>query len=240
VTVINSTVNGNRADDRGGAISGEADVTIVNSTIAHNSAVAHVGGGIWARSDLYIANSTISNNYAEGLGGGVLAAGTVALVNSTVMDNTAPVAANIGAGEMLMAFGSIIGPAKTDFAGAQLPPTETNCQVPAAQSFGHNFVSDGSCGLSGASDTNGGLPALGLLHANGGIGETRLPGAGSPVIDGIPKRECGFPPFGDVLEGEQHLDGLVEDGKVLMTRDQRGIARPQGAGCDIGSVEVAE
>jgi predicted outer membrane repeat protein len=240
VTVINSTVNGNRADDRGGAISGEADVTIINSTIARNSAVAHVGGGVWARSDLYVANSTISNNYAEGQGGGILAAGTVGLVNATVIDNTAPVAANIGAGGVLKAFGSVIGPANTDFSGAQLPPTETNCQVSSAQSFGHNFVSDGSCGLGGVSDIVGALPKLGLLGTNGGIGETRLPDAGSPVIDGIPAGECGFPPFGDVLEGEQHLEGLVEDRATMMTRDQRGISRPRGAGCDIGSVEVTQ
>ena len=148
VTVINSTLIGNRADDRGGAISGEENVAVINSTIARNAAVAHVGGGIWTRGDLYVANSTISNNYAEAQGGGLVAAGTVGLVNSTVIDNTAPVGANIGAGLVLKAFGSIIGPAKTDFSGAQIPPTETNCQVPAAQSFGHNFVTDGSCGLS--------------------------------------------------------------------------------------------
>jgi predicted outer membrane repeat protein len=239
VTVINSTINGNRADDRGGAISGEADVTIINSTIARNSAVAHVGGGIWARSDLSVANSTISNNYAEGQGGGILAAGTVGLVNSTVIDNTAPVAANVGAGGGLQAFGSVIGPANTDFTGAQLPRTETNCQVPAAKSFGHNLVSDGSCGLSDPTDLIGSLPKLGSLGANGGLGETRLPGAGSPVVDGIPAGECGFLPFGEVLEGEQHLEGLVEDRATLMTRDQRGVPRPQGTGCDIGSVEVA-
>ena len=127
VTVINSTLIGNRADDRGGAISGEENVAVINSTIARNAAVAHVGGGIWTRGDLYVANSTISNNYAEAQGGGLVAAGTVGLVNSTVIDNTAPVGANIGAGLVLKAFGSIIGPAKTDFSGAQIPPTETNC-----------------------------------------------------------------------------------------------------------------
>ena len=240
VTVINSTLIGNRADDRGGAISGEENVAVINSTIARNAAVAHVGGGIWTRGDLYVANSTISNNYAEAQGGGLLAAGTVGLVNSTVIDNTAPVGANIGAGLVLKAFGSIIGPAKTDFTGAQIPPTETNCQVPAAQSFGHNFVTDGSCGLSDASDQIGALPKLGLLASNGGIGETRLPEAGSPVIDGIPAGECGFLPLGPANEGEQHLEGLIDDQAALMTRDQRGIARPQGAGCDIGSVEAAE
>ena len=239
VTVINSTLLGNRADDRGGAISGEEDVTIINSTVAHNAAVAHVGGGIWTRGDLFVSNSTISNNYAEAKGGGLLAAGTVGLVNSTVIDNTAPVAANVGAGIALKAFGSIIGPAKTDFGGAQVPPTQTNCEVPTAQSFGHNWVTDGSCGLSVASDRIGAVPQLGLLASNGGMGETRLPLAGSPVIDGIPTAECAFAPLGNANEGEQHLEGLIDDQAALMTRDQRGISRPQGAGCDIGSVEVA-
>jgi predicted outer membrane repeat protein len=239
VTVINSTVNGNRADDRGGAISGESDVTLINSTVARNSALAHVGGGVWARGNLYIANSTISDNYAEGQGGGVLAAGTVGLVNSTISDNTAPVAANVGAGERLEAFGSIIGPAKLDFSGSQLQPTETNCQVAVAQSFGHNLVSHGSCGLNSATDGPDVPALLGPLTANGGFGETHLPGGASPAIDGIPRSACGFPPFGDVLEGEQHLDGLVQSRAALMAKDQRGISRPQGSGCDIGSVEVA-
>jgi predicted outer membrane repeat protein len=235
---VNSTLNGNRADDRGGAISGEADVTVINSTIARNAAVAHVGGGIWARGDLYVANSTISNNYAEGQGGGVLAAGTVGLVNSTVIDNIAPVAANVGAGQRLQAFGSIIGPAKIDNNGGQVQPTEVNCQVPGGTSFGYNFVSDGSCRLDGPGDVIGSLPRLGPLADNGGPGETRLPQPGSPVLDRIPPATCVFAPFGDVLEGQQHLEGLVEDRLALMAKDQRGVPRPQGAGCDAGAVEA--
>ncbi len=82
-------MNGNRADDRGGAIAGEADVTVVDSTIARNAAVAHVGGGVWARGDLHVAGSTIAGNYAEGAGGGLLAAGTVTLAFATVVDNIA-------------------------------------------------------------------------------------------------------------------------------------------------------
>ena len=112
VTIVNSTINGNRADDRGGAISGEADVSVIDSTIARNAAVAHVGGGVWARDDLYVTNSTIAHNYAEGVGGGLFAAGELGLVHSTVIDNAAPVAANLAAGDGLMSFGSIIGPAE--------------------------------------------------------------------------------------------------------------------------------
>jgi hypothetical protein len=169
----------------------------------------------------------------------VLAAGTVGLVNSTVIDNIAPVAANVGAGQRLDAFGSIIGPAKTDIGGGQVQPTETNCRVSSARSFGYNVVSDGSCGLNGPGDAIGVLPGLGPLAENGGPGETRLPEPGSPALDRIPPSSCGFPPFGDVLEGEQHVEGLVDDRLVLMAKDQRGVARPQGAGCDAGAVEVA-
>jgi predicted outer membrane repeat protein len=239
VTVVNSTLNGNRADDRGGAIAGEATVTVVNSTIARNAAVAHVGGGIWARGDLWLANSTVSNNYAEGQGGGVLAAGSVGLVSSTIVDNIAPVAANVGAGERLEAFGSIVGPAKIDNNGGQVQATERNCQLPEGISFGYNVVSDGSCRLAGPGDAIGVQPELEPLADNGGLAETRLPLAGSPALDRIPVAGCGFPPFGDVLEGEQHLEGLVEDRLTLMRKDQRGVPRPQGAGCDTGAVEVA-
>jgi predicted outer membrane repeat protein len=241
VTIVNSTVNGNRADDRGGAISGEADVTIVNSTIARNAAVAHVGGGVWARGNLSVANSTISNNYAEAVGGGVLAAGTVGLVRSTIIDNIAPVAANIGAGERLDAFGSIIGPAKTDPTGGQVQPTGRNCQVPGGRSFGFNFVTDASCGLSAPTDIVGSPnPMLGELSQNGGLGETRHPEAGSPVLDRIPAADCGFAPFGDVLEGEQHVEALIADRLALAAMDQRGTPRPQGPACDVGAVEVAK
>jgi predicted outer membrane repeat protein len=238
VTVVNSTLNGNRADDRGGAISGEGDVTIINSTVARNAAVAHVGGGIWARGNLYVANSTVSNNYAEGQGGGMLAAGTLGLVNATVADNIAPVAANVGAGERLEAFGSIIGPAKTDPLGGETQPTDVSCRVPAATSFGYNVVADASCGLNDPRDVVGAPPQLAPLADNGGRGETRMPGPESAALDRIPFGQCRFAPFGEVLEGEQHLAGLVADWLSLVAKDQRGMARPQGGGCDVGAVEV--
>jgi predicted outer membrane repeat protein len=239
VTIVNSTLNGNRADDRGGAISGESDVKIYNSTIARNAAVAHVGGGIWARGDLYIANSTISNNYAEGQGGGVLATGTVGLVHATIADNVAPVGANVGAGGRLEAFGSIIGPAKIDPIRGEAQPTNGNCHVTAAYSFGFNLVTDSTCGLNGFGDLIGIPSRLGPLVEGGGAGETRLPLPDSAALDRIPLAQCRFAPLGKVFEGEQHLAGHVEDVLGLTARDQRGVPRPRGAACDIGATEVA-
>jgi hypothetical protein len=238
VTIVGSRLNGNRADDRGGAISAEADLTVIDSTIAGNAAFAHVGGGIWSRDDTFITNSTIADNFAEGQGGGILAAGTLGLVNSTVINNTASVAANVGVGGELRAFGSIIGPANVSPGGGQIP-TEVNCQLSSAISSGYNVVSDDSCLLDDADDViAGGDPMLGALGANGGIGQSRMPLAGSPVLDMIPPAECGFTPFGYDLEGEQHLAQFGIDPLAPIAADQRGIGRPQGDGCEVGAVEV--
>ncbi len=240
VTVVGSTLNGNRADDRGGAIGGEADVFVINSTIARNSAVAHVGGGIFSRGNLYVANSTVSNNYAEGQGGGILGGGVVRLEHSTILDNVSSVAANVGAGERLESFASIVGPARTTDVSGEVQPTETNCRVTSTTSFGYNFVFDASCGLDDPNDVVGeGDPLLGALLENGGFGETRLPEPGSPVLDRVPAEDCALSPFEDVLkEGDQHLEGLVDDRRALMAKDQRGIDRPQGPACDVGAVEL--
>ena len=75
------------------------------------------------------------------------------------------------------------------------------------------------------------------LADNGGRGETRLPLPGSPVLDRIPAGVCDFTPFGHDLEGEQHLGQFGIDPIAPVTSDQRGVARPLGEGCDVGSVE---
>jgi predicted outer membrane repeat protein len=237
VTIVNSTLSGNRADDRGGAISGEAAVTIINSTISRNLAVAHVGGGVWSRGDMYVANSTISDNYAEGKGGGLDAAGSLTLVSSTVADNIGPVGANIGVGERLTAFGSVIGPAKIDFNGGQAQPTQSSCDAPTSVSLGFNVVTEGSCHLTAPTDLVGVPSNLGPLSGYGGPSETRLPLAGSPVLNRVPADACLNPPMPEQLEGEQHLAGLVDLAALLRT-DERGVPRPQGPACDAGAVEV--
>jgi hypothetical protein len=243
VTIVGSTLNGNRADDRGGAIGGEADVFVINSTVARNEAVAHVAGGIFSRGNLYIANSTVSNNYAEGEGGGILGGGVVRLEHSSILNNTAPVAANVGAGEGLESYASVIGPAKTTDITGQVQPTERNCDVDGGlrRPFDrYNLATDASCGLDGPDDIMGeDDPLLGPLADNGGFGEALLPEPGSPVIDRMPTDDCDLAPFEGFLdEGDQHLEGLIDDRPALMLKDQRGVGRPQGPACDIGAVEL--
>jgi hypothetical protein len=88
-------------------------------------------------------------------------------------------------------------------------------------SNGYNFADDATCDLTGTGDReSAGDPMIGALASNGGPTQTRLPADTSPLIDGVP------------------LDQCQADGATGVTTDQRGITRPQAAGCDIGSVEV--
>jgi hypothetical protein len=66
---------------------------------------------------------------------------------------------------------------------------------------------------TGCMDLVSGSPNLGPLQANGGFTQTMLPGSGSSAIDAGDDTLCPSP-------------------------DQRGMARPQGPHCDIGSVEA--
>ena len=75
--------------------------------------------------------------------------------------------------------------------------------------------SDDSCSLNQGTDLSG-VVKPGLQHPlkdNGGPTETHLLLPKSPAVDHILVGDC-----------------------VVIT-DQRGVARPQGVGCDIGAVE---
>ena len=236
VAILRSTLIGNRADDRGGAISGEADVLVVNSTIARNQAVAHVGGGVWARGNLVVVNSTVTDNHAEGQGGGLLAAGKLWLLNSTVSGNVAPLGANLGAGGQFVSVGSVIGPARyTDTAG-DTHPSRRSCRVYDVVSQGFNFLTDDSCGLSGAGDLlDPGGPGLAALEEHP-AGLVLIPLVGSLVRGRIPTGMC-HPVLPDPLPAGQLLVGAA-DWPALLSGDQLGTVRDTGSACDIGAVQT--
>jgi hypothetical protein len=92
---------------------------------------------------------------------------------------------------------------------------------------GYNLSTDGSCDFSVA---NGSLPdtspRLGRLANNGGRTQTVALKPGSPAMDAIPVGALG-------------VDLTTALCPVSCTEDQRGVARPQGTGCDMGSFERA-
>jgi hypothetical protein len=81
-------------------------------------------------------------------------------------------------------------------------------------SLGNNLVADATCGVPApaSSDLIVADAMLGPLADNGGLTLTHALLPGSPALDAANNGACP-------------------------ATDQRGVARPQGAGCDIGSFE---
>jgi hypothetical protein len=67
------------------------------------------------------------------------------------------------------------------------------------------------------SDTSSHYAALAHLTSSGRDSRSGIPAETSPLIDGVALDAC-------------HPDGIAAD--------QRGVARPQRAACDVGTVEV--
>jgi hypothetical protein len=260
------TITRSRIHDNQGVVGGAANgqLTIDRSTIDSNRAAAGAGlfgGGM-------ITDSTIGGNVAKsvgsfpgGVGGGLFLDHASTLVRSTVSGNAAGSAPGLaisndgpGVGNPDL-YGVVV--TQSTVSGNQIDATDTvstgwpddaeivargtggsgaavrstgsaigssglfACDLEAgsaSSSGGYTFWSDSSCGASVASGdvVEGGDPQLGPLQANGGLTPTRLPSPGSPLRDRIPLSDPG-----------------------CTGNDQRGVARPQGLGCDIGATEVA-
>lgn len=230
--LIDSTVSENESSDHvgGGIYSTGASLTIENSLITQNHSKS--GGGIYvASSTITMTNSTISGNTVEGIsseenpgGGGFYSSGAqVSLNNVTISDNqvSGKNTDDKGGGiflsaGMLTIQNSIIA----DNRGAPGNVNEPDCFSPSGTiiSKGHNLVgeSDGCNWVAAPGDKIGFIafplnPLLGPLSANGGAAWTHALLPGSPALD---------------------------SGKDCLATDQRGVARPQGAACDIGAYEA--
>jgi photosystem II stability/assembly factor-like uncharacterized protein len=217
-TEIDGTVVGG-LDDEGGSL------TIIDSTIANNTATGgasggDVTGGIDDEGGTFdMNNSTLSSNTASipsgaiGSGGLLMNGGDGALVYDTLTQNSGggggEPSANLLAQWPLTVSDSVIALANGDGPNCWLSPGIT--------SGGYNFSDDSSCDLTATTDRQGaGDPRLGPLRDNGGPGPTELPFLGSPLIAAIPIGSCA----------------------TGVANDERGVARPQGGGCDIGAVEA--
>ena len=94
----------------------------------------------------------------------------------------------------------------------------TNCGgLAPITDLGYNIDTGSSCGFSAPNHSlSNTQPQLDALASNGGSTQTMALPAGSPAVDAIPTSTPG----------------------CAGTTDQRGIARPQGNGCDIGAYEL--
>ena len=227
LAVTDSTFSGNSATDGAGLFNrGGGTVTVDNSTFSDNRANLR-GGGVFSDTNLSgetttITNSTISGNTAQTSGGGVYNTDGLTVIKfSTITKNTAPNdqgsgVASVGNDRTRTEVLSSIISANTN-TDVDFVEGTTNTFV----SRGYNLIGDGNA--TGAfnqtlGDRIGTDPKLGALANNGGPTQTHALLIGSPAIDAIP----------------QGANGCGTD----ITQDQRGVSRPQGSACDIGSFEL--
>jgi CSLREA domain-containing protein len=233
VVLLNSTVAQNHGS---GIDAGRGSfVDIISSTISANS--GDEGGGIHLRAFhrggtfVRLTNSTVSGNSAR-LGGGIRTDGSdefapawVELINSTVAFNSAT---ERGGGIFHDAGDPSVFSSLTNSIVAQnsapASPDVFGTPRDAERLFDAHFSLIGDGTGSDITNTDGNLvgnvpphtapidPMLGPLADNGGPTRTHALLPGSPATDAASTPECP-------------------------ATDQRGVARPQGAGCDIGSYE---
>ena len=215
-------------------------LVVINSTFLRNkgSAIVNLGTAIVGRSlffknedpcfgcngggavhnaagaTLTLSNSTLSANSALGSGGGLYNAGTASVLNVTIAGNIAfSQGGGIHAAAGTVTLANAISSDNPTVSGGS-PPNDCSGTLTAT---GPNLISTlTGCTITGAAPTVA-PAALGPLALNGGPTGTHALLNGSPAINaGDPAVCAAFP-----VEG----------------KDQRGVARPQGPGCDLGAYE---
>jgi hypothetical protein len=221
LTMRNSAVSGNEGGIRNGGIdTTDGSMTMTGVTVYGNICRrADCAGGVQNFGTLTMTNCTVSGNQAlsGSQAGGIFNGGTLTMVNSTVTGNT--YAPGEEKGDIFGSYGGTITVANSLI--------DADCYMEdraVVLSNGYNIESPGdTCGFDqegDQSDVTAEQLNLGELADNGGSTMTHKPGDGgfddgsSVAIDAIPADACE------------------------VTEDQRGVERPEGEACDVGSVEV--
>jgi hypothetical protein len=230
MTIVDSTIRGNTANQGGGIDNLSGALTIRGTTISGNTASLGNGGGIYNAANilgLRISESTISGNTAQSRGGGLYNfQGLALLERSTVTNNDAPAGAGSGAaskgaaGVTTDVTGTIIaGNLHSDVDVA--PGGAINTFV----SHDFNLIGTGTAvGNFNLPDDQTGVadPLLGSLADNGGNTRTHALLAGSLAIDkgntavvpGLPAYDQRGAPFARVVGGRIDI-GSYERKAVL-------------------------
>ena len=232
--LTDTTVSNNTAARHGGGLRNNSVSTITGSTFTGNAATAPAnadpnlegeGGGIANDYQLSITNSTISGNTAAVDGGGFYNTRLLNLTYSTVANNTADSDGDgSGDGGGLYGPGGLIPAAQTQVGSTILSDNhDVGGEAPDCGGTGyleeatHNLIaSTGDCTTSIGDSSGDVSPPSDLqpLANNGGSTLTQALGPLSNAFD-------------------------AGDPATCPATDQRGVTRPQGAGCDIGAWEGA-
>jgi hypothetical protein len=224
--------NNRNADGSGGgglfASAPQGTVTL-RRVVATGNESTYAGGGMRLVASAVVEDTALVGNTAGGSGGGLMVDGPATLRNVTIAGNQALAAGaarlfntadlrNVTIAGNTSPDGQLRVSQNLTVAGtvfADAAAGQVHCLDPIVTSLGSNYSTDSSCDLGTGDVEDGADPDLRPPFANGGDTVTAYPSKGSPLLDAI-----------DASDAE------------LLPADQRGVARVQGAGGDIGAVEV--
>jgi CSLREA domain-containing protein len=218
----------------GGMFNGpDAEAFLYDAWFTNNA--ADLGGGLYNQGLIHFYRSSFTVNSApDGLGGAIYNDGAVPgvlLRNVTVSANMADPSVPSGGG--IYNHGGALDISFSTFAynshdgilnnaGGHMVITSSilayqpvNCTGVGSPSTGYNIDDFNTCGFIEPSDMINTDPILAWLAMNGGTNLSHAPMPGSPAID-------------------------TGDPSMCTAVDQRGVTRPQGAGCDRGSIEITD
>ncbi|MCY4061967.1 MAG: hypothetical protein OXG53_06345 [Chloroflexi bacterium] len=237
LSIADSSFIRNLAEKGGGAIANYGDkdlphaqLSIAGSTFAGNIAKLTDGGAI-SNGDygsLDVTNSSFTNNQASLFGGAVSSFGELSIANSTFSGNLAKRRAGailvFSAGTPTLAHLTVANNLSKEGGGIVALHKNTALDLHNSLLFGND---GGDCG--GQLNQNSGN-----LIADGSCDPAV---SGDPLLGALVESEEGSPAYYPLLPGSPAIDAA--DSEYCAATDQKGAARPQGDGCDIGAIEFS-
>jgi hypothetical protein len=225
LTLTDCWLTGNRVTSggNGGAIFNRGVLTLHESIIEGSSAPTNgIGVGVYSNGTLSATNCTIISNAGASFGGGLFLTGTATLINCTVTGNEAESGVSASGGGMYLDAGSTVHLVNTIVAqnASSLAGDDIMCATGTVPSADHCLIGigEGSNVVNGTSGNQVGTIADPI----------------NPLLQGL--QNNGGPTLTDaLLPGSPAIDAGTATGAPLI--DQRGYARPAGAGFDIGAFE---
>ncbi len=255
LTLTNSTVSDNSAQDRGGGISNGGTLTLTHSSVSRNiaqstlSGITSTGGGIYNEgyyATLTLTHCTVSGNSA-GWGGGIYTSyATLTLTNCTVSGNSAEAGGGIfneytlttltnctlsGTSGCLMCGGGAIWNSFDPFGGSHSSATLTNSLVVDDYGEMAGFIYNPYVISNGYN-----IESPGNTYRFDQSTDQVDVSAQSLKLG--PLQDNGGPTQTHaLLPGSVAIDRIPE-AMCEVNTDQRDVGRPQGGACDVGAFEV--
>ena len=243
LVVKNSVISGNTATYIGGGISNQGTLTITDSTFSEN--ISQDGGGIEnLAGTLKIFGSAFLNNIASRSGGAINSEGlvTAVIVNTTFSGNSAAYGGGLSINSSTATvLNSTFSANIASSNGGAISVWQGNTNWPPSTTIYNTILANSG----GSVDCWNGLGSGTLTGGNNIIETTGLGGAScgavtwstaDPALAALIDDPAYFPlQLGS--SAINHGNDSICTGPLVKSLDQRKIARPVGAHCDIGSFE---